>query len=346
MAKKVKDVAAVNFEAAYYKGKWIYVPVPHAPTTQMKQVAEKQLRSDLLSEAKIIDPKEMSTRELRALCKTNGISYYWVTGKTESMGKIKVYNAPRKAVERENVPLSPDEFEKFITQLTAINKISGLIADILWSLNEQLQDTGAFVTLEEVLRLKCWEVCRHKKMLILLRSAHGRDEMVSLELPKGIFNKVLSLINDNSIFVFSNRKGGPLSHRRITSHFQLAGAQAELRILCKGFTVTPRLLRPVHDPSSKEAIAYRKSCQIQSIHVNEMQLDELLQHLPKPKKNAGAKSTYGQKAHLRAIIYLMQAGCQWNELPHGSPPSDAVESQFRRWEKAGFIKKVEEFLAV
>jgi transposase len=76
-----------------------------------------------------------------------------------------------------------------------------------------------------------------------------------------------------------------------------------------------------------------------------MQLDELLKQLPRSKKNAGAKSKYGHKAVLRAIIHFLQAGCQWNELPPGSPPSSTVNSQFRRWEKSGFIKKVKAFLA-
>ncbi len=294
----------------------------------------------------MIDPQKMSEKELRALCKTNGISYYWVTGKRQSKKGVKVNNTPRKAVEREDVPLSTDEYEKFIIQLAMIDKTSALIADILWYLNERLRDSGAFVTLEQVLRVRYWEVCRDKKMLNLFRSTFGRFEMVSIELPKGIYNRILRLINDNSIFVFANRKGGPLSPKLIASHFELAGERAKLRLVCKGFTVTPRLLRSIYDPSSEGAIAYKENCN-NHLHVPETQLDEfleLLEQLPKPRRNAGAKSKYGPKAHLRAIVYYIQTGCHLNEH-QGSPPRRAVESQLRRWEDLGFIKKVEAFLA-
>lgn len=42
MAKKVKDIVAVDFVVAYYKGKWVDVPVPYAPVTETKEVLEKQ----------------------------------------------------------------------------------------------------------------------------------------------------------------------------------------------------------------------------------------------------------------------------------------------------------------
>lgn len=337
------------FEKVYHKKRLFYVPTPYAPSLDVKRIlSSKKLRKTAL-DAEIIDPKKMPEGELRKLCKLNGISYYAALGQLLPNANANPFRVPRKVVEKGDVPLKAPEFRKFITYLTKINKKSALIARIIWNLNQKLVRVGAFVTLEEVLRLKWSHVHLHVKNIHLMRMDRGRVLMVAMELPHYIFKDVIRLRNSNNLFVFDNRYGGPLSAKQIAAHFQMAGELSKIRGLSKGFTVTPGMLRPIYRPSKNKKTMQKKnpvkgSIKLPYSYVVEY-VDELLLLLPVNPKNVGVKSKCGHKEILKAIIYRLQTGCKWSELPGHFPSWIAVSAQFQRWKKSGFIQKIKDFFA-
>ena len=54
-----------------------------------------------------------------------------------------------------------------------------------------------------------------------------------------------------------------------------------------------------------------------------------------PAKRAGRPYAHDRRVVLEAIVYVMQSGCAWHELPAEFPPWQTVYTQLWRWRKAG-----------
>jgi putative transposase len=56
---------------------------------------------------------------------------------------------------------------------------------------------------------------------------------------------------------------------------------------------------------------------------------------PLPKSNRGRKRKHSIREILKAIFYIVRAGCAWRMLPHDFPPWKTVYHYFRLWRKGG-----------
>jgi len=65
--------------------------------------------------------------------------------------------------------------------------------------------------------------------------------------------------------------------------------------------------------------------------------------LPKPKRR-GPKPNVNLREIVNAIFYLLHEGCQWRALPHDFPPWPTVSSYFRKWQRKGIWKIVNDRL--
>ena len=51
-----------------------------------------------------------------------------------------------------------------------------------------------------------------------------------------------------------------------------------------------------------------------------------------------------QMEQKRAVLYLLDSGCKWRQLPHDFPPYSTVHSFYRRARKRGLWEKILEHL--
>jgi putative transposase len=63
-------------------------------------------------------------------------------------------------------------------------------------------------------------------------------------------------------------------------------------------------------------------------------------HIPPPKFGGRPRAT-DERRTVDAILYLVQTGCQWRQLPHGFPPWQSVYRYFRDWQRKGVIRKIQ-----
>lgn len=54
-----------------------------------------------------------------------------------------------------------------------------------------------------------------------------------------------------------------------------------------------------------------------------------------PVQRAGRPYTHDRRVVLEAIVYIMDTGCAWQDLPARFPPWKTVHSQLMRWRQAG-----------
>jgi hypothetical protein len=104
-------------------------------------------------------PSCMSDEELEELketCKINDIPFGWVVGNlNRKVPKTRRTIMRRLAAkERKNRPLNIEEFRLIRKELRKISPQSALVCEILWFVNEKFKNSGAYITLEEVVRLK------------------------------------------------------------------------------------------------------------------------------------------------------------------------------------------------
>jgi len=54
-----------------------------------------------------------------------------------------------------------------------------------------------------------------------------------------------------------------------------------------------------------------------------------------PASGKGRPYTHDRRQVLRGIVYVLQTGCGWRELPATFPPAKTVYGQYRRWQRTG-----------
>jgi transposase len=57
-------------------------------------------------------------------------------------------------------------------------------------------------------------------------------------------------------------------------------------------------------------------------------------------KRTGRPYTYARRVVLEAIMYVMETGCRWRELPAEFPPWQTVYAQLCRWKELGIWDKI------
>ena len=217
-----------------------------------------------------------------------------------------------------------------------------LIAQLLWYCNGELAVVGGFITLEEVLRLQRNDLIQDSSMINFCRTTMNSTSLVTMPVPPYIFKEIIAGIKKHSPFVFSNKYGGPLHPAQVEKDLREAGEMAGIVKLVSSLS-----LRIGYDPTSPHTICWRAflGYNRDEICIPDDVLDELLVFLPAAKKNTGSKSQRSHKQILKAILYHFSSGCAWRSLPSEFQPWIAVQSQYRRWQQTGYIKKVLAFLA-
>ena len=65
-----------------------------------------------------------------------------------------------------------------------------------------------------------------------------------------------------------------------------------------------------------------------------------LEELLPAGKRTGRPYRYARRLVLEAIVYVMETGCRWRELPAEYPPWQTVYSQLCRWKQMGIWDKI------
>ena len=65
-----------------------------------------------------------------------------------------------------------------------------------------------------------------------------------------------------------------------------------------------------------------------------------LEPLLPPARRTGRPYAHHRRTVLEAIVYVMQTGCAWNQLPKQFPPWQTVYAQLVRWRKTGIWDQI------
>lgn len=233
---------------AYYEGNWVVVPLFFVPegaldeeTGELHRIKVTILDNSPLEPldsrdgsegfqnianavASSIVPWMMPQKILKELCRRFDIPIGWVTGIFPKFRK-KLDGLRRK--QRKETPLTHDKWKKFIPQLRSMSGTSALIAEIIWFLNNQLAEGGGFVTAEEMLRLKVHDVSPETNdspsWIRCMRIGFTGASLIAHYLPSHLWSRLNKQIKPHTLFVFSDKKGAPLSANCIERHFKKSG---------------------------------------------------------------------------------------------------------------------------
>lgn len=79
--------------------------------------------------------------------------------------------------------------------------------------------------------------------------------------------------------------------------------------------------------------------EVQATEVTDVVWRRLAGVLP-PAKRTGRPYTYDRRVVLDAIVYVMQVGCAWRDLPPEFPPWQTVYAQLCRWKESRIWEKI------
>jgi hypothetical protein len=351
------DDVEIPIVLAYWhkKRRWVAVPLFHIPQDAIAENGDlirirvtpldgqeirsipTRKRNFVKAVNECIVPSQWSQKDLKQLCVRNDISFFWLTGKSSTKSSRGRRNAIRREY-RKIKPLTPKQFRKrFLRELKKISKQTALIAQILWFFNKVLGKGGTFVTLEEILRLKIEDVAPDPDNWIRLMRTGTYAQLVHFTLPQYFWKSLCDQIDEDSIFVFSNRDGGPLLPGQIERHFRKAGKQSGIKE-----TVTSLSLRPLFNkkgvritPALLEDAPHKDYSEIST-----QEWDLIVVKIPFLINKRGCKSKYHPRDLFNGILYHLGIKCPFRKLPDHFPPWQAVDSQYRRWKKRGIIEQV------
>lgn len=347
--KPVELRQELQFSVAYWKKQWVAVPFFYLPPgTEIEDshlarfVQRKNKASERVPVLESIVPWLWAEKVLKQLCRRNGLPLAWVTDRFPR----KKYATKGSANRREGRKLRPLTFQEFKgvrNELAKLNEQAALIARILWYLNRTLRKGGGFVTLEELVRLQIQDVSPKSddgsNWIRLQRTGMNNTQLVVLCLPPQLWKALCRQINDNSMFVFSTKNGGPLLSEQVDSHLRKAGKLAEL----KG-VVTSVSLRPPFDKRQLQRSTKKWHCDAAiKRHLESVTPDEWLdicKRIPAIVERKGRKAAHEPRDLFNAMLHIEKTQCSLRKLPSNFPPWGAVESQRRRWKKSGIFEAV------
>lgn len=62
------------------------------------------------------------------------------------------------------------------------------------------------------------------------------------------------------------------------------------------------------------------------------------------KQTFGRPQKWSDKKILKAVLYVLQTGCQWRKLPKEFPPYQTVYGRFRQWQRSGILCAIRDTL--
>jgi hypothetical protein len=260
---------------AFIKGQWRYLMMLHVPNEAFEDQSLHQIKINTIDSevaelrrneyrdcevifdqidsliTEIINPKTLSAKEIREICDLNDIPESWV--RIENQSKRRGISKSNRIKRRlghhpDNQPLIKQEYRSFYKVLKRICSVSALIAEILWYFNSQLAPGDAYITLEELLRIKLYDVAAESSLPFTWLSVKCRTErgihMVQFPLPYDLWERlnghILKQMQKQHIFVFSTKSGGPLHSKHVLEKFKQAGKEVGIKqnvtSLCLGVT--------------------------------------------------------------------------------------------------------------
>ena len=241
-----------------------------------------------------------------------------------------------------NFPLTSKEYRKIRKELFKLNEQVAVIVEIVWYLNQILGKGGDFVTLEEVVRLQVKDIDpdepNRSNCITLFRSG-TKCHMVVHYLPPRLWRAVCEQIEDDSVFVFSTRNGGPLLPVQVDACLKKAARIAGFKE-----AITSASLRPPFDKkrAEKSAKKYHHDASVkpyfEPVSIKEWKV--ICKRIPGILERKGRKATHNPLDLLNAMFYLLQTRRPIRKLPAHFPPYGAVESQKRRWKKSGILDQI------
>ena len=357
---KLKDGCNLYFGIAYWKKRWVSVPFFHLPNDGVTETGEltrfkfiplngqkiepiakrenKALEkaSELVKET--IVPWLLSDQQLKQLCNKNDIPLAWVTDRFPQRA-IKKLKGVNRLEDRKYPSLKSKEFRLIRKQLNKLYPQAGLIVSILWYLNKTLGKGGSFVTLEEILRLQVQDIAPESEEGSNWISLIRPGQFLVHSLPTQLWKSLCLQINDNSMFVFSNKYGGPFLSTQIDGYIKKAA-----KIIGFKESITSLFLRPQFNKKKVERVAkkYHIDASVKN-YLKPVSLKKwgmICKHIPAILKRRGRKFTHDPLDLLNAILYLHRTRCSVRKLPIQFPPWKAVDSQYRRWEKIGIFEEI------
>jgi len=338
------------FAPAYYQGKWVGIPLffkPASPTSEgfvplgitfepvkrrNSQLGWERIMSTI---EEFIIPWFFPIDTLKEICRFNDIPMEWVMG-LYAPAKSTLNRQRRE--KRHYSPIKPNEYRKFIKCLEKINKQSAVIAKIIWFFNRNLKQGGDFVILEDVLRLKVEALSPvqdyQPHWIELQRCGLNGVPMVHW-IRQDLWDQMNRQISTDAVYIFPNRKGAPLCPSHINRHFSMAGRLAGIQQ-----PITSLSLRTSFN--KKQIVPWENEEKKEIGHLQEVTIEEwevICQRLSLMIQKAGRKSTHCPRLLLNGILHHLRMDCPFSKLP-GAFPWQAVESQYRRWQKNGMLKEI------
>lgn len=369
MSPEIEEVDNRPWVAAIHNGRWVRMLA--TPAMIKNGIIEIYRRRDstalerIMSKVppKVLDPNTLSQRGLQELCRRNGFHIRSVTGQTEEEQRLE--NSKKKPARPLNMkrselrkvhPISKEDFKRVYKELLRIDVQVALIVKILWVLNCKNSSSGSYITLEELLRLERTNISIEKYVepgqegnpiilwvgLELWRSTRNGEALTIQPIFPHLWKPLLKQVKENSIFIFSNRCGGPIHPHRVDKLLKEAGK----RVGIKG--LTSLALRPAFN--SKQAKRYAKRHRFDGElpecfqPITQDELEALCAEFPSIRPSRGRKPSHGLLDILNALMYSLRPGCSIKKLIDPFPPPSAVESQCRRWESSGILDKVLDWL--
>ncbi|NGX43633.1 MAG: hypothetical protein K940chlam7_01932 [Chlamydiae bacterium] len=327
MVMKINDI---YFHSAYYGGRWVYVPMRYVPEEAVGEDGrlrkfrfipvdgqalpepkpgrdENRAYMRIASSVKeTILPERLSDSEIKKLCTKNDIPLGWVTNRFQRKDvKEKTTLEPCRRSKRKITSLGKKSYKKFIKQLKSISKQSGVIAEILWFLNCELEKEDDYITLEEVLRLRIHDVDPDDGIstcITLSRSTSSGCHLVGYYLPESIWRSLCKEIRLDCLYVFSNDNGIPILPGSVNKGFQLAGELAGLKE-----PVTSLSLRPISNSNQTPKSSISKYVvELKDTPYKEISIDEyenMKRCVPSLNSKKGKPPTHDPRDMINAILY-------------------------------------------
>lgn len=290
-----------------------------------------------------IVPWMLPLKEVQQICIRNGIHLQWVIG----VSPTRSQNESRR-VQRKIEPITAKEFGFLIKALGKCNKQTKLIIEILWYLNRSLGKGGGYVTCEELLRLKVQDLEFRKDSpgCVRLIRTGNRTQMVYYVLPTYLWDSLCRQIPNHSFYVFSNKYGGPLLPSQIDIHLRRAGKLVGIKNPITSLSLRPTFdKKKVHKAGYRAKKSYRNIISPRDLEIVSAQTwEKIIAAIPHLSRKRGSRGTHSSRDLLNAILYHLKTGIPWRDLPAIFPPSEAVRSQYRYWNKHGVFKEITHLL--
>lgn len=354
---------------AYYKGRWVFVPLFHIPKDAfneetgeihrfrfiltegqeplkpLRRRSSESIQNEIAASIKeTLLPWNLPSAEVKKLCLQNDIPYQWVVGHPDvkEIGSENKSSSHRRRTKRKSFILNGAEFERFLRALKTIHRPSALIAQIMWFLNNSLNEVHGFLTLQEVIRLTIDKIAPKDEVsnwIRFHRSTNNGSRIIVRYLPRYIWKELCRQIHPRSWYLFSNQKGAPLLPTQIERYFAKAGKAAKLPD-----RVTSPSLRPVVKAQRASRQRKRSNGNMPKQISNE-EWDQIVPIIT-DFSNKGRKSVYHPKDVLNGILYHLTTNCPIRKLPKEYPPWRVVDSQYRRWKKSGITQMIGKKLGI